>query len=168
MLDAIDRRLIERLCGDIGDDLAPFHALAGELGIPVEELLARARGYREQGLLRRFGAVLYHRNAGLTANGLSAWNVPDAQVEAAGARMALEEQVSHCYARPRLPDWPYNVYAMIHGESQDDCARVAARIAAAIGITDYAMLFSEREFKKTSMVYQLPAPSADGAAGVLR
>lgn len=103
--------------------------------------------------MRRFGAILRHHQAGFTANGMSVWNIPDMQVERVGTLMAEFPEVSHCYQRPRLPDWRYNLFAMIHGRSENECRQIAERIAAATGIDDYDMLFSTREFKKSSMQY---------------
>ena len=153
MLDPLDRKMIARLCGDLGAGLYPFRALAAELDLPEDDLLARIRGYQASGVLRRFGAILRHQTAGFTANGMSVWNVPDAEVERVGAVMTGFSEVSHCYERPRLPDWPYNVFGMIHGQTEEQCRAVAARMAEATGIRDYDLLFSLREFKKSSMVY---------------
>lgn len=153
MLDEIDRRIINRICGDIGTSSHPFREIALELGMTEDELLARLLTYQEQGFMRRFGAILRHQVAGFSANGMSVWNVPDAEVERVGILMTECAEVSHCYERPRLPDWPYNLFAMIHGHSEDECRAVAARIAAATNINDYDVLFSKREFKKTSMQY---------------
>ncbi|MHB0938205.1 MAG: siroheme decarboxylase subunit beta [Armatimonadota bacterium] len=153
MPDELDRRIIARLCGDLGESLDPFGEIATELGIEREELLARVRRYQETKRMRRLGAVLKHQNAGFTANGMSVWNVPADQVERVSQVMMRQPEVSHCYERPRLPDWPYNLFAMIHGQTEADCRAVAARIAAAAGMDEYDMLFSVREFKKTSMVY---------------
>lgn len=153
VLDAVDRRLITRLCGDLDASRHPFASLAAEIGIPDDDLLARVRAYRSHGLLRRFGAILRHQQAGMTANGMSVWRVPAEEVERVGACLAAQPEVSHCYERPPLPDWSYNLYAMIHARSEEECRQVAHRLAAETGIDDYTLLFSLREFKKTSMVY---------------
>ena len=152
-MDKLDRQIIARLCADIGEAFDPFGDIAAELNMPAEALRARVRQYRAQGMLRRIGAILRHRQAGFMANGMSVWNVPDAQVERVGAIMAGFSEVSHCYERPRLPDWPYNLFTMIHGQSEEACRAIAARMAADTGVTAYDILFSVREFKKTSMEY---------------
>jgi len=153
MLDDLDRTIINRLCGDIGESLDPFGDIAAELGLAREELLTRIKGYQQSKKMRRLGAVLKHQNAGFTANGMSVWNVPAEQVERISQVMMRRPEVSHCYERPRLPDWPYNLFAMIHGQTEAECRAVAARIAAEAEVSDYDILFSIREFKKTSMVY---------------
>jgi DNA-binding Lrp family transcriptional regulator len=152
-LDDLDCRIIACLCGDIGTSLHPFAEIAAELGITEDELLARLQSYRQRGLLRRFGAILRHRRAGYNANGMCVWNVPDGRVHHVGRQVAGFDEVSHCYRRPRLPDWPYNLYAMIHGHTEDECRQTAARIAGHIELDDYRILFSVCEFKKTSMAY---------------
>lgn len=131
----------------------PFEAVAEAAGLDEQTVLERVRSWVADGVIRRFGARVNHLAAGYRANGMSVWNVPEERVEAAGCRMAEFEAVSHCYARPRLPDWPYNLYAMIHGAREEEVRAVAARIAEAIGIEDYTVLFSGREFKKTAPQY---------------
>lgn len=153
MRDDLDRRIIARLCEDIGEDLHPFGTLAEELGISLEELLARVRGYQATGRMRRFGAILRHQKAGFHANGMSVWRVPEADIERVGALIAARPEVSHAYQRPSLPDWPYNVFGMIHAHSEAECRAIAAQISTETGITDYDILFSVSEFKKTSMKY---------------
>lgn len=160
-LDATDRRLICRACGDLDDGPRPFGTLAAAAGVTESEGLARLERYRQAGAMRRFGAVLHHRAAGVTANGMSAWNVPDGGIQRVGEAMAACPDVSHCYERPRLPGWPYNLLAMIHGRDRTTCLTRAARLAADTGISDYQVLFSAREFKKTSMVYFPEALSTD-------
>ncbi|MDT8392026.1 MAG: hypothetical protein RRC34_16110 [Lentisphaeria bacterium] len=152
-IDAEDKRLIARTCGDIGTGLTPYDDLAGELGMPRNQLLTRLRAYRKDGWMRRFGAIIQHYAAGFNANGLSVWNVPDERVDEIGARFADRREISHCYERPRLPGWPYNLYAMIHGTGQRVVRGVADELAAGTGAVDRQVLFSRREFKKTSMVY---------------
>jgi len=152
-LDAIDRRLIRRLCGDLGDSLDPFADLASELGMEEADAIDRVNAYRDAGILRRFGAVLRHRRAGFRANGMSAWNVPDGEVETVGKKLAACPEITHCYERPRMPGWDFNVYAMIHGRSEEECLAVAERMARETGIASYRVLFSKREFKKSSVVY---------------
>jgi len=155
-IDDLDRLIIARCCGDIGESPQPFVDLATELGASVDDLLGRLRRYRETGALRRFGAILRHQKAGFSANGMSVWDVAPEDVARVGGIMAAFPEVSHCYERPRMPDWPYNVYGMIHGHSEDECLAVGRRIARETGLDEFRMLFSVREFKKTSMVYLAP------------
>jgi len=153
ILDNQDKQLITRLCEDLGDDLYPFRAIAEELNMPEADVLERIQRLKASGALRRLGAILRHQKAGMTANGMSVWNVPDADIARVADALTACPEITHCYERPRLPDWPYNLFGMIHAKSEDDCRAVAARVAEITGITDYDVLFSIREFKKTSMKY---------------
>jgi DNA-binding Lrp family transcriptional regulator len=153
MLDERDRDIIARLCGDLGEERRPFLAIAEACGVSEEELFARIERYRAQSILRRFGAMIRHQRAGFAANALSVWVIPEAAIAEAGEKIAAIPEVSHCYQRPPLPDWPYTLYAMIHGQSEVECHAVAARIAAMVQVTDYQLLFTRREFKKTSRQY---------------
>lgn len=152
-IDRADQAIVRALCGDIGDSMEPFSELAGELDISEDELLSRINSYAHGGLMRRFGAVLRHQKAGFTANGMSVWNVPGEDVARVGEHLASLAEVSHCYERKRFEDWSYNVYAMIHGRQEKECIGVAERASETVGIDDYMILFSGREFKKTSMIY---------------
>lgn len=153
MLDDLDRRIIARCCEDIGTDLYPYAHLATELGISEDQLIVRILAYRDQGLLRRFGAILRHQTAGFTVNGMSVWDAPDDDVERIGRGMARYHEVTHCYQRPRLPDWPYNLYAMIHTQTEEICRALVEEISQIYGLKQYDILFSSQEYKKTSMRY---------------
>ena len=98
-------------------------------------------------------AILYHRRAGFSANGMGVWKVPDDEVLETGKRMAAFRGVSHCYQRPTYPDWPYSVFTMAHGRSKEECDSILDSIAAATGITERATLYSSTEFKKVRMLY---------------
>jgi DNA-binding Lrp family transcriptional regulator len=163
-LDAADRAIIAHTCGDIGTDEQPFACLAGDTGLAEEEVLCRLKRLQAAGALRRFGAILRHQQAGVAANGMAVWDIPAGRVEDAGGLMAAHPEVSHCYERPRLPDWPYNMYAMIHDRTERACRAVARQITAETGAEASDLLFSLREFKKTSMVYMREALAADRQA----
>lgn len=153
MFDKVGRELIARMCGDIGGSLYPYREIAAELGLKEEEVISRLKSYKSDGTLRRFGAVLRHQSAGYKANGMSVWDVQDPDVSRVGDQLASCREISHCYERPRFSDWPYNVYAMMHGKTKDEVLSLAGRIAEQVSIDNYEVLFSVREFKKTSMVY---------------
>jgi DNA-binding Lrp family transcriptional regulator len=131
----------------------PYGPAAERLGVPQEAVLARLESLRERGGLRRVAAILYHRRAGFSANGMGVWKVPDAEILETGKRMASFRGVSHCYQRPTYPDWPYSVFTMAHGRSKEECDAVLDSIAAATGITERATLYSSTEFKKVRMLY---------------
>jgi len=149
----LDKKIINRLSGDLPTDMTPFAALAGEIGVDESDLLATIEDYEKTGVLRRFAAVLAHRDVGFVANALAVWHVPEDSVVETGEIMAGFEDVSHCYERLSYPQWPYNIYTMIHGRDRQQCLEIVERIAEATGIRDYTVLFTVREFKKRSMRY---------------
>ena len=103
--------------------------------------------------MRRFTAILRHRDAGFIANGMIVWKVPEDRITEVGEKLGAFPQVSHCYQRPSYPDWPYNVFSMIHCKSTDEAEEVAKIIQNQINVDEYRILFSEREFKKTRVEY---------------
>lgn len=128
----------------------PFAQIADETGIPEDVVIERIQGWLSAGVIRRFGARIAHRGIGYTANGMSVWNVPDDRLDEAGRTVAAFREVSHCYARPRAPGWPYNLFAMIHAHRREKVLAVVRRIAGAIGPAEHDVLFSVKEFKKTA------------------
>lgn len=152
-LTDIDKKLINILSRGIPIIPNPYQELAKEVGLTEEELLNKIKGYKREGLLRRFGATLRHVEAGFTANAMSVWVVAQNRVDEVGKLIASYKEVTHCYKRASYPEWPYNLYAMIHGKSKSDCEKVAFEISKRIGIDEYKLLYSTKEFKKTSMEY---------------
>ena len=106
--------------------------------------------------MRRFAAVLYHRSAGFTYNGMGVWKAPDERMDEIGALMASYRGVSHCYQRPTYPDWPYNLFSMTHGRTRQECEDVLDAIAAETGLGERVVLYSTKEWKKTRLVYFSP------------
>jgi DNA-binding Lrp family transcriptional regulator len=131
----------------------PYAPAAERLGVTQEEVLRRLESLREREGLRRVAAILYHRRAGFSANGMGVWRVPEDDVLQIGKRMAAFRGVSHCYQRPTYPDWPYSVFTMAHGRSKEECDAILDSIADATGITERATLYSSTEFKKVRMLY---------------
>jgi len=131
----------------------PYAPAAERLGVPVDVVLERLASLRERGGLRRVAAILYHRRAGFSANGMGVWAVPEEKILETGKRMAAFRGISHCYERPTYPDWPYSVFTMAHGRSKDECDAILDSIAAATGIAERATLYSSTEFKKVRMLY---------------
>ena len=131
----------------------PFNPMAERLGICVQELFDIADSFQARGLMRRFSAVLHHRRAGFRSNAMAVWKVPSERSVEVGNIMAQSRWVTHCYERPTFPDWPYTHFTMIHATSQETCEDVAAGISEATGITEYQLLYSTREYKKTRVKY---------------
>ena len=131
----------------------PYAPAAERLGVSQADVLRRLESLRERGGLRRVAAILFHRRAGFSANGMGVWKVPDPEILETGKQMAAFRGVSHCYQRPTYPDWPYSVFTMAHGRSKEECDAILDSIAAATGITERATLYSSTEFKKVRMLY---------------
>ena len=151
--DEFDRAVVRATQGDLPVIEEPFVPAAAALGIPVQQLLAHLEGMQERRLLRRVAAILYHRRAGFSANGMGVWKVPDAQILEIGGRMAAYRGISHCYQRPTYEDWPYSVFTMAHGRSKEECDAILDSIAEQTGIHDRATLYSSTEFKKIRLLY---------------
>jgi DNA-binding Lrp family transcriptional regulator len=148
-----DRAIIRALQQDLPVGAEPFTNLAGEAGVCVEALLEAAGMYQQQGVMRRFAAVLRHREAGFGANAMGAWIVPPDRHEMFGQAAASFAAVTHCYLRPTYEDWPYSIFTMVHGTDRASCESVLAAIAGATGIGDYTALYSTHEYKKTRVRY---------------
>jgi len=131
----------------------PYGAPAAELGVPVPRLLDHMSGMAERGLLRRVAAILFHRRAGFSANGMGVWKVPEERIAELGPRMAAVRGISHCYQRPTYEDWPYSVFTMAHGRSKDECDAILDSIAESTGIDERATLYSSTEYKKVRLLY---------------
>jgi siroheme decarboxylase len=151
--DDFDRAVIRALQGDMPVISEPYAPAAAELGISDERLLEHLRGMQERRLLRRVAAILYHRRAGFSANGMGVWKVPDERIMELGMRMASFRGISHCYQRPTYADWPYSVFTMAHGRSKDECDAILDSIAADTGVVERATLYSSTEFKKIRLLY---------------
>ena len=152
-LDDRQKRLVRALGDGIAIAAEPFASVAKRVGRPVEEVLAQIRAWIQAGVIRRFGAVLAHRRVGYRANGMAVFRLPVECVDEAGRALAERPEITHCYRRPPLPDFPYTLYAMIHGRTEAEVSALAARLAEEIGSADYALLFSATEFKKSPMRY---------------
>ncbi len=131
----------------------PFAPAARELGMPVRDLLAHLEDMRERKALRRVAAILFHRRAGFSANGMGVWKVPEERILELGPRMAAYRGISHCYQRPTYADWPYSVFTMAHGRSKEECDAILDTIAAETGIEERSTLYSSTEFKKIRLLY---------------
>ncbi|HET8862481.1 MAG TPA: AsnC family transcriptional regulator, partial [Solirubrobacterales bacterium] len=133
----------------------PYDAAAAELGIGTDELLERLGTMVDRKLLRRVAAILYHRRAGFSANGMGVWKVPEEEIFETGRRMASFRGISHCYQRPTYEDWPYSVFTMAHGRSKEECDAILDSIAAECGMgpDDRATLYSSTEYKKIRLHY---------------
>ena len=151
--DELDVAVIRALQGDMPVKAEPYADAAAALRIPQERLLDHLAGMQERGLLRRVAAILYHRRAGFSANGMGVWKVPAEQILDVGRRMAAVRGISHCYQRPTYADWPYSVFTMAHGRSKEECDAILDSIEQMTGISQRATLYSSTEFKKIRLLY---------------
>jgi DNA-binding Lrp family transcriptional regulator len=154
MRDDIDRKLIAITQAGLPLVAAPYAALASELQIKEAEVLARMRRLLDEGAIRRIGAIPNHYAVGVTANGMSVWDVADEAVADSGALIGSLDFVTHCYERPRHPPmWPYNLFAMVHGRNREEVLEKVAQIAELLGrhARGHDVLFSSRILKKTGL-----------------
>jgi len=153
MLTEQDKQIIRTIQNGLPLVSRPFQSMAEELKMTEDELIAKIRYYIDNGWIRRFGALVRHRDLGYVANAMVVWDVPDEKVSATGIIMAGFKEITHCYQRPRRPGWPYNLFTVVHGLSREYCTCIAEKISRATGIKDYCLLFSTAELKRSSMLY---------------
>ena len=153
-LDAFDRALIAANQGGLPLVARPYEAVGAMLGVPGEQVRERLAQMLESGLIRRIGAVPNHYRLGFTANGMSVWDVDDALVDQLGERIGQLPGVSHCYRRPRrLPSWPYNLFAMLHGRTRAEVEQQAVQLRELLGSAcrGHDILYSTAILKKTGL-----------------
>ena len=149
-MDELDLELLKVAQDGLDLTERPYRVWGEVLGMGEDEVIYRLRAMEEEGIIRRFAATIGHRALGILANALIAWRVPPEKVDEAGAIYASAEDVTHCYERATAEDWPYNIYTMVHSRSREECLQIAERLSSRSGISDYIVLFSEKEYKKIS------------------
>lgn len=142
---------------DLPTEPQPFDKVAAKHGLDVHHLLAAGRNLLDAGIMRRYAAVLRHRRVGFGVNCMTVWHVPADQVDRVGVALASFAEVTHCYRRPTWPDWPYNLYAMIHCRSDQQCQDLIDRMKTATDMADMLAVHSTREYKKVRLQYFSPA-----------
>lgn len=153
-ITADDVKIMKELGRSIPMTKNPFADIAEKIGMSEAEVITKTKAYGEKKYYRRFGATLRHQKAGFTANGMGIWSVPDeSKRQELGEKLCDRPEVSHGYERPSFEDWPFHLFSMIHGESEDEVRKIAKRMSEETGIEKYDVLFSTREFKKSSMQY---------------
>ena len=154
-ISKLEKELIKIIQEDIPHSSTPFKEIAEKLNISEDEVITILNNLKNRGVIRRFGAVLRHQKAGLKENGMIVWNIPDDKVEEIGKKFASFKEVTHCYERPRFQGWDYNVYTMVHGKTKEEIENFAKQLSEISAIDDYRILYSIKEFKKSSMKYFL-------------
>lgn len=153
-IDETDRAIIKATQSGLPLTPQPYHDVARQLGIDAEDLMTRMQRMQDQGIIRRIGLVPNHYAIGYRANGMTVWDVPDESIRSLGQRIGELDFVSHCYHRPRhLPEWPYNLFAMVHGRTRDEVSDKVGKIAALLGDEDrgHEILYSSQILKKTGL-----------------
>ncbi len=153
MLSDIEKKVIAVIQGDIPVSRRPYKKIAEKVGVDEQTVLSVLRDLYRRGMIRRYGATLRHQKSGYVANAMVAWQVDEDHVDEVGHQMAEEQAISHCYRRDPSEKWPYNLYTMIHAHDKDSCRELARQLSEKTGVKNYTILFSEKELKKTSMVY---------------
>lgn len=148
-----EKRVVREIQEDLPLETAPFDAMAERARMPVHTFLDILKQFLQHGIMRRYAAVLHHRRAGFTANGMGVWVVPEERIEEIGKMFADRSEVSHCYRRPTYPDWPYSLFTMVHARSEEDCERILREMSEAAGIANYRVLYSVKEYKKVRLKY---------------
>jgi siroheme decarboxylase len=152
--DEFDRVVIRATQGDLPLRTRTYAPAAAALRVSEEQLLEHMRGMVERGLLRRVAAILFHRRAGFSANGMGVWQVPADRIADVGPRMAAFRGISHCYERPTYADWPFQIFTMAHGRSKAQCDAILDAIERDVGCVEQrATLYSSTEFKKVRLQY---------------
>jgi len=149
-MDDLDIKLLKKVQDGLKLTKRPYELLGQEMGLSEDDVIRRLSSMIEEGVVRRFAAAIGHRAIGIVANAMIVWKVPAGDVERIGRIVASFEDVTHCYERAIQPEWPYNLYAMVHSRNREGCVRMASEIAWATGVEEYKVLFSEAEYKKTS------------------
>ena len=153
-LDEIDRQIIIATQTGLPLVAQPYVAIAEQVGISAWEVMQRMQSMLDRGIIRRIAAVPNHYALGYRANGMSVWNIPDDQIMQLGEKIGSLSYVSHCYQRPRsLPDWPYNLFAMVHAHSREEAMQLVQQISQLLGEADrgHEVLFSSQILKKTGL-----------------
>lgn len=148
-----DKDVIRVLQDDFPLCEQPFKFLANKIDMSEEEFIERVKKLSDQKKIRKMGAVLQHRQAGFNANALCAWCVPNDQIDAVARIMSQNPAVSHCYDRNPAPNWNYNLYTMIHAKTREECQNIIADLAKQCRLDQFQILYTTREWKKTSMRY---------------
>jgi DNA-binding Lrp family transcriptional regulator len=153
MLTDLEKQVIALVQGDLPVSSHPYEEIASRIGTPEDLVLKTLKDLCDRGVIRRFGATIRHQRSGFKANAMVAWCVDEEIVEEVGEIFAAFTEVSHCYRRNPADNWPYNLYTMVHANDEVACRAIAQKMSEKTHVTDFTLLFSRKELKKTSMAY---------------
>lgn len=148
-----EQRLITELGENFPIEPRPFAVVGARLGMTEDQVIALVKEFIARGIIRRLSVALRHQNVGFTANAMVVWKVPAERLEEVGNMLASFQEVTHCYERETTPEWPYNLYTVVHRPHREECLAIAARLSEAIGIKEYRVLFSTHELKRSNPQY---------------
>ena len=158
-MDEIDRKIIAATQNGLPLTPHPYAEVGKEVGLPTEEVMSRMQAMLDNGIIRRIGIIPNHYKLGFKSNGMTVWDIPDDQIDQLGEAVGQLDFVSHCYQRPRhLPDWSYNLFAMVHGKTRNEVLTKTEEISALLGdaVQGHEILFSKQILKKTGFRLQQP------------
>jgi len=155
MLTKVQKKIIQFLQGNLPLESAPYLKLAKALNVNEDQIIKEIRTLKKAGYIRRLAAVLDHYKIGLRSNCMCVWQVPAGNIKQIAKIAKSQSQISHCYLRQREKNWPYNFYTMIHGRSKAECLKIIKHIEAKTGISNYQMLFTQKQLKKVSPRYKI-------------
>ena len=153
MLTDLEKQVIASVQGDLQVSPHPYGEIAASLGVSEALVLQTLQDLCDRGVIRRFGATIRHQRSGFKANAMVAWCVDEERIEDVGEIFAAFTEVSHCYRRNPAENWPYNLYTMVHANDEAACRSIARKMSEKTHVTDFTLLFSRKELKKTSMAY---------------
>lgn len=148
-----DWQLIRHIQGDLPTGKRPFSQIARQIGRGEDEVISKINNWMGEGIIKRFGALVRHERLGFTGNVMVAWQVPEPRIDEVGEKMASYPFISHCYERASAPEWPYNIYTMVHASHREEAEGLVGKVSEETGIAVFRMLFSVKEWRKRSMVY---------------
>ncbi len=155
VLTEIQKIILRFLQTDILLDSHPYRDIARSLHLSEDRIILEIKRLKKEGCIRRLGAILNHKKIGFKQNCICVWKVPYTLIKKIAGIARRQEEISHCYLRKTAKNWPYNFYTMIHGRTKQECRSIIESIAAKSGVSDYRMLFTLKEFKKTSPKYKM-------------
>ncbi len=153
MINEYEKEIVRKLQEGLPLCNRPFRELAKQLGIEEEKLIYKVKEMLNKGIIRRLGAVVNHLDVGYVANAMIVWDVPDEKVQEVGLKLAGMDIVSHCYQRPRQPDWPYNLFTVVHCKDTRECQEYADALSRTVGVDRYSVIISKAELKKSNIRY---------------
>ena len=154
----IERKILAVLQRGLPRSLTPYQDLAEQAGVDTAELLSVLKDWNKQGKIRRIGAIVNHFKVGIGAGAMVVWQIEPEHADSAGAILAEFEQVTHAYQRNTTENWPYSMYTMVHGEDRHQIQQLVQRMSVKSGISNYRILFTEKELKKVAPTYITESP----------